>query len=42
MKRFAIALNASYFTTERMVREYVINAYRDAAIAPTERRFVTA
>ena len=29
--RFAIALNGSYFTTERMVREYVINAYRDAA-----------
>lgn len=29
--RFAIALNGSYFTTERMVREYVINAYREAA-----------
>jgi hypothetical protein len=24
-------LNGSYFTTERMVREYVINAYRAAA-----------
>ena len=29
--RFAIALNGSYFTTERMVREYVVNAYREAA-----------
>jgi len=33
--RFAISLNGSYFTTERMVREYVINAYREAA-TPTE------
>ncbi len=30
--RFAIALNGSYFTTERMVREYVVNAYREAAV----------
>jgi starch phosphorylase len=29
--RYAISLNGSYFTTERMVHEYVINAYRDAA-----------
>lgn len=29
--RYAIALNGSYFTTERMVREYVVNAYREAA-----------
>jgi glycogen phosphorylase len=29
--RYAIALNGSYFTTERMVHEYVINAYREAA-----------
>ena len=33
--RFAISLNGSYFTTERMVREYVINAYREAAV-PSE------
>lgn len=26
--RFAIALNGSYFTTERMIREYAVNAYR--------------
>ena len=29
--RYAIALNGSYFTTERMVHEYVVNAYRGAA-----------
>ncbi len=32
VRRNAISLNGSYFTTERMVREYVVNAYRDAAI----------
>jgi starch phosphorylase len=32
IRRYAISVNGSYFTTERMVREYAINAYRDAAI----------
>ncbi len=31
VRRYAVAVNGSYFTTERMVREYVVNAYRDAA-----------
>jgi glycogen phosphorylase len=29
--RYAIAINGSYFTTERMVREYITNAYQKAA-----------
>ena len=29
--RYAIAINGSYFTTERMVREYITNAYREAS-----------
>jgi glycogen phosphorylase len=29
--RYAIAINGSYFTTERMVHEYVTNAYGEAA-----------
>ena len=37
VRRYAIAVNGSYFTTERMVREYVVNAYRDAAV-PRRRR----
>ena len=32
VRRYAISVNGSYFTTERMVREYVINAYREAAL----------
>jgi starch phosphorylase len=33
VRRYAISVNGSYFTTERMVREYAINAYGDAAIS---------
>jgi starch phosphorylase len=33
VRRLAIAINGSYFTTERMVREYAVNAYRNAAAA---------
>ena len=32
IRRYAISVNGSYFTTERMVREYAINAYREAAL----------
>jgi starch phosphorylase len=35
VRRYAISVNGSYFTTERMVREYAINAYGDAAITGT-------
>ena len=43
--RFAISLNGSYFTTERMIREYVINAYRESATPAAndgDRSFVAA
>jgi starch phosphorylase len=30
--RYAIAVNGSHFTTQRMVREYAIEAYREAAL----------
>jgi starch phosphorylase len=36
VRRYAIAINGSYFTTERMVREYAINAYGDAALPASE------
>jgi starch phosphorylase len=29
LMRFTIALNASFFNTQRMVQQYVIHAYRD-------------
>jgi starch phosphorylase len=32
VRRYAIEVNGSYFTTERMVREYAINAYGDAVL----------
>jgi starch phosphorylase len=32
IRRTAIGVNGSYFTTERMVREYAINAYGNAAL----------
>jgi starch phosphorylase len=35
IRRYAISVNGSYFTTERMAREYAVNAYREAAIPGT-------
>ncbi len=35
VRRYAIAINGSYFTTERMVREYALAAYGDAALTTT-------
>ena len=35
VRRYAISINGSYFTTERMVREYAINAYGEAALPGT-------
>jgi len=35
VRRYAISINGSYFTTERMVREYALAAYGDAALRTT-------
>jgi starch phosphorylase len=35
IRRYAISVNGSYFTTERMAREYAVNAYREAAFPGT-------
>jgi starch phosphorylase len=41
VRRYAIAINGSYFTTERMAREYAVNAYRNAAFpAPVDEEAV--
>jgi glycogen phosphorylase len=40
--RYAIVLNGSYFTTERMVHEYLLNAYREAATPVRRERAAVA
>src|SRR5262249_47702486 len=36
LMRFVIGLNASYFNTQRMVQEYVVQAYREALLPSAE------
>ena len=37
MMRHAIALNASFFNTHRMVLQYLYDAYAPASLAPERR-----